>query len=88
MVEKVAGTRISEPQGQFASATASVMVTPSDTTSLQFKALYVGTVGDVVIKHRSDGPDITYVGVQGILPVAGVRVMAATTSGAIVGMNW
>ena len=88
MVEKVAGTGISEPIGQFASATASVEVTPSDTTKLQFKGLYVGTVGDVVIKHRSDGPDITYVAVSGFAPISGVRVMLATTATDIVAMNW
>ncbi len=89
MVERVAGTRISEPTGQFASATASEMVTPDDATPLQFKALYVGGAGDIAIKHSSDGPTITYIGVQaGILPVAGVRVMAATNGSDIVAMNW
>lgn len=73
-----------------ASATNSGTVTPSDTTVLEFKALYVGGSGNVVIKHTTDGSSITYPSVLAgtILPVKGVRVMAATTATSLVWMNW
>lgn len=73
----------------FASATESGAVTPSDSTVLDFAALYVGTSGNVVIKHTEGGADVTYANVPvGILPVRGVRVMAATAASNIVWMRW
>jgi len=74
----------------FASATTSGAVTASDSTVLDFNALYVGVGGDIAIKHRTGGPTVTYVGVPAgsILPVAGVRVMAATTATSVVWMKW
>lgn len=73
-----------------ASATASFAVTPSDTTELTFKALYIGSTGDVVIKHNSSADPVTYASVPDgmILPLAGGFVMAATTASDIVAMNW
>lgn len=65
-------------------------VTPSDSTELQFKRLYVGGAGNVVVKPSVDGAAVTFtalpVGTQ--LNVAGVRVMAATTATNIVWMDW
>jgi len=73
-----------------ASANESGAVTKSDSTSLHFDALYVGTGGDVVIKHEFDGADTTFPGVPSgaVLPVRGVRVMAATTASGIVWMRY
>lgn len=73
----------------FGSATKSGAVTKSDTTVLDYNALYIGVTGDVVIKHTASGTAVTYKNVPvGILPVAGVRVMAATTASEIVWMKW
>lgn len=74
----------------FASATESAAVTASDSTVLDFNALYVGGDGDVAIKHSANGPVTTFVGIPAgsVLPVQGVRVMAATTATSIVTMKW
>lgn len=75
-----------------ASAQYSVSVTPSNATSISCKALYIGTGGDVLIKHRSGDATITYPSVPGgfILPVElrEGRVMAATGASGIVAMQW
>lgn len=74
-----------------ASATSSGAVTKSDSTVLQFRALYVGGAGDVAIKHTEGGDAVTYVGVPAgtILPVSGVRVMSTnTTATNMVWMDW
>lgn len=77
-----------------ASAKHSAAVTPSDTTKLEFKALYVGGGGSVAIRHDFNGSTVTYSNVPAgsILPVASNgpngQVMAATTATSIVAMNW
>lgn len=78
-----------------ASALSSVAVTPSDTTSVVFGALYIGGGGNVAIKHSSDSAAVTYTGVTAgtILPIesghGGGRVMATnTTATSIVAMVW
>lgn len=72
----------------FASATESGAVTKSDSTVLDFNAVYVGTGGDVAIKHTESGSAVTYSSVPSgtILPVAGVRVMSTNTTAS--GMVW
>lgn len=78
-------------QHAFASATSSGAVTKSDSTVLDFNALYVGTGGDVAIKHAEDGAAVTYTNVPSgsVLPVSGVRVMSTgTTAAAITWMKW
>ena len=72
----------------FASATTSGAVTKSDSTVLDFNAVYVGTAGDVAIKHSEAGSAVTYPSVPAgsILPVCGVRVMSANTTAS--GMVW
>lgn len=71
-------------------ATRSVAVTKSDSTVYKFKMLFVGGAGNVTIKHYTGGPDVTYTGVIAgtLLPVKGVRVMAATTATNITAMDW
>lgn len=74
-----------------ASAQASGTVTKSDTTVLEFKAIYVGGAGDVAIQHTLGGTAVTYPSVPAgtILPVQGVRVMSTnTTATSMVWMNW
>lgn len=75
-----------------ASGQYSVAVTPSDATSLSCKALWVGTGGNIAIKHRANDATVTYNSVPGgsILPVElrDGRVMAATTASGIVAMQW
>lgn len=71
-------------------ATRSEAVTKSDTTELSFKSLFVGGAGNVAIKHSETGPVSVFTGVVAgtVLPVRGVRVMAATTATNITAMNW
>lgn len=74
----------------FASATSSGAVAKSDSTVLDFNALYFGATGNVTIVHTEGGSAVEYtnIPVGTILPVAGVRVNAATTATAIVWMKW
>lgn len=75
----------------FGSATSSGAVTKSDSTVLDFNAIYVGGAGDVAIKHTEGGSAVTYPSVPAgtILPVSGVRVMSAgTTATSMVWMDW
>lgn len=74
----------------FASATESDEVTPDDDEAIEFDALYVGTGGTVIVKHTESGAIKTFTNVQdgSILPVAGVRVMAATTATGILALRW
>jgi hypothetical protein len=66
----------------FASATSFGAVTKSDSTVLDFNAVYVGVTGDVAIKPNETDAAVTFSNVPGgsILPVAGVRVMSANTT--------
>lgn len=65
-------------------------VMPSDSTDLQFKRLYVGGTGNVVVKSAPDGAAVTFSAVPAgtQLEIAGTRVMAATTATSIVWMDW
>jgi len=83
-------TRWRHHRRAFASATTSAAVTKSDSTVLDFNALFVGGGGDVSIDHEEGGAAVVYLGVLpgSILPVSGVRVNAATTATNIVWMKW
>lgn len=72
------------------SAKRSGAVTPNDNTELNFKRLYVGGTGNVVIKHGLNEAAVTYSAVPAgtFIDVEGVRVMAATTATLIVWMDW
>lgn len=69
----------------YGSATA---VTPSDSTALAYKALYIGVGGDVVVITRS-GDTVTFKSVPtgAILPIDVQKVKAATTATSILGLN-
>jgi hypothetical protein len=60
---------------------ASFTISKSDTADQQFKALYVGGAGDVVVVNF-DGSTVTFkaVPVGTILPVAGRRVNSTNTT--------
>jgi hypothetical protein len=69
-------------------ATQAAAVTPSDTTTIGgCRALYVGTTGDVTVDTPNQ-TDIVFVGVPAgtILPLAVLRVKAATTASDIVAL--
>ncbi len=71
------------------SATSSGNVTKSDSTPLNFKRLYVGGAGTVVIQQAGTDTSTTFTCPAGaVLDITGVRVMAATTATLIVWMNW
>ena len=66
-------------------------VTKSDSTSLDFNAIYVGTGGDVAISADATSTAVTFVGVQAgsILPMKGKRIMSTnTTASDMVWLNW
>lgn len=66
-------------------------VTPSDSTDLKFKALYIGGAGSVVTRPAgADGSAVTFAAVPAgtQLLISGTRVMAATTATNIVWMDW
>lgn len=66
-------------------------VTPSDSTALNFKALYVGGSGTVVVRQAgADVAAVTFAAVPAgtVLPIAGNRVMAATGATNIVWLDW
>ena len=71
-------------------ATSGGAVTKSDSTVLNFKRLFVGGAGNVVIQHAGADSVVTFTGVPAgtYLDVAGVRVMAATTATNINWMSW
>lgn len=78
-------------QHVFASAREAGAVTKSDSTVLDFDAVYVGGTGDVAIKFNETDSAVTFSNVPGgtILPVAGVRVMSAnTTATSMVWLRW
>lgn len=73
----------------YASGETGGAVAPSDSTVLDFNALYVGVVGDIVV--TVGGVDLTFVAVPAgtILPVRGTKVKATgTTASSIVWLNW
>lgn len=78
-----------------ASATKSTAVTASDSTLLEFRALYIGVGGNVAIKHVAGDTAVTYVGLTAgsILPVesgdgGGLVMSTNTTASSIVAMDW
>ncbi len=66
-------------------------VTKSDSTVLTFRGLYVGGAGDVVVRPEglTDGDAVTFkaVPVGTILPIAGDKVMNATTATLILALT-
>jgi energy-converting hydrogenase Eha subunit C len=76
------------PQWEQSPGQTHAAVTPNDSTVLAFRALYVGTGGAVVIKDPL-GTVVTYSNVPSgfIIPMAGIRVMSATTASNIVAMQ-
>lgn len=63
-------------------------VTASDSTAVSFRALYIGSGGDVAVTMR-DGGDVTFVGVPtgSILPIQVRKVKSTgTTATSIVGL--
>ena len=68
-----------------ASAAGAVAVTPSDSTALDFRALWVGGAGNVAVRTRN-GQTVTFSGVAAgtVLPVQGDRVMSASTTATLI----
>ena len=66
-------------------------VTKSDSTPMQFKAIYIGGTGNLAIKrNQADASAVTFSTVPAgtVLYEQGVRVMAATTCTNMVWMDW
>ena len=72
------------------SAVRSGAVTKSDSTVLDYRRLWVGGAGNVVIQHKGTDSQTTFTGVLAgtYLDVEGDRVMAATTATNIVWLSW
>jgi len=64
-----------------ASARDAFAITPSDSTVIAFEALYVDSIGDVVVKTYG-GSTVTFSAVPSgvVLPIRGTQVRAATTA--------
>lgn len=64
-------------------------VTPSDSTELDCRALYVGGAGNVVLQMPGRSETVTFLSVPAgtFMPVSARRVMAATTATGIVALN-
>lgn len=65
-----------------------VAVTPSDTTVVGCRALYIGGAGNVVVDFQDGNSNITFsaVPVGTLLPIAALKVKAATTATLIVAL--
>jgi len=76
------------PDGRSSPATHLAAVTPSDSTVVRCKALYVGGAGDLALQARDDSTTVTLVGVTAgsVIPVSCNKVMAATTATNIVAL--
>ena len=63
-------------------ADSAAAVTPSDSTIVNCRAIYVGTTGDVAVTTRDRGTAVTFVGVPAgtILPVQCSKVMSTNTT--------
>ena len=76
-------------QRVMASATRSGIVTPSDTTELSFKSLWIGIAGNVTVAHTAAGTPIEFTNVPvGWFEFQGVIVHTDTTADEIVWVNW
>jgi hypothetical protein len=74
-----------------ASARTLTAVTKSDSTVLNFQALWIGGAGNVAIKTSEAADAVTIVGVPAgtILPISGGLVMSTnTTATNIVALDW
>jgi hypothetical protein len=69
-------------------ANGAAAVTPSDSTEINCRALYIGGTGSVVLQMPNRDTSITFTGVLAgtVLPVSARRVMAATTATNIVAL--
>lgn len=84
--------RIKEGRDVFASAEKGAAHTPSDTVnaSFEFKALWVGTGGNIAVVHQDGDDPVVYANVPvGFFQVRGIRVNASsTTASDLVGVSW
>ena len=73
-----------------ANAKTAAAVTPSDSTALDFNAVYVGGSGNIAIELE-DTTSVVFVGVPAgtILPIQGIGVdSTSTTATSIVWLKW
>jgi len=67
---------------------AGAPVTPSDSATIYFRALYIGTAGSVTVDMAGGGTSILFANAQGILPISVTKVYATgTTATGIVGLR-
>lgn len=71
-----------------APAARGVAVTPSDTTVVNCRMVYIGGAGNLVVEHFDGGPKTTYTAITpGIVHmISAYRIAAATTATAIVAL--
>jgi hypothetical protein len=69
-------------------ASAATAVTPSDTTQINCRALYIGGTGNVLVHMPNSEVSVTFSNVLAgtVLPVSVRRVLAATTATNIVAL--
>jgi ABC-type Fe2+-enterobactin transport system substrate-binding protein len=75
-------------QGETKAATLWQSVTPSDSTDVNFRAIWITTAGNVALRDRNDN-DVTFTVVAStLLPVQPKRILSTgTTATGIVGLN-
>jgi len=63
-------------------------VTPSDSAEKFYRALYVGTQGDVTVDVLDGGTNLTFKSVEGVFPISVTRVYSTgTTATDIMGLR-
>jgi hypothetical protein len=69
-----------------APATSLVLVTPSDSTVLNCRALYVGGAGNIAIMASRDSAAVTLSGVPAgtVLPISASKVMSTNTTATLI----
>jgi hypothetical protein len=73
--------------GMLRPAHAAAAVTPDDNTTVDFRALYIGVAGTVVVDVRGGGTSISFANAQGILPISVSKVYSTgTTATGIIGL--
>jgi len=76
-------------EGQTKPAKSAAEITPADDGLHEYRALYIGTAGDIKVDMAEGGTEILFVGVEaGIFPISVRRVYDTdTTADDIVGLN-
>lgn len=81
--------KVKDWAAQSAPARQAVSVTPSNSTEAHYRALYIGTTGNLAVIPAAGGSAVTFTNVPvGWFPVSVRKVMSTgTTASGIIGVN-